>query len=77
MIGKRDDRRKTDADKKIEEEKKKSKEEVVQEMYVSTTSHPVLLTDHRPRPQMPSSMFFQHNSALVPVSSLEPLNHAV
>ncbi|KAK5656322.1 hypothetical protein OQA88_4702 [Cercophora sp. LCS_1] len=49
LIGKRDDRRKTDAEKTIELEKKKKEEAAVREI-----------------PQMPSSMFFQHNAALVP-----------
>ncbi|KAK1760834.1 Fcf1-domain-containing protein [Echria macrotheca] len=49
LIGKRDDRRKTDAEKNLELEKKKKEEEAVREI-----------------PQMPSSMFFQHNTALVP-----------
>ncbi|KAK0626576.1 Fcf1-domain-containing protein [Immersiella caudata] len=49
LIGKRDERRKTQAEKNAELELKKKKEEPVREI-----------------PQMPSSMFFQHNTALVP-----------
>lgn len=49
LIGKNDDRRKTEAEKKAALEIVKKKEAAVQEI-----------------PQMPSSMFFQHNTALVP-----------
>ncbi|KAK4453239.1 Fcf1-domain-containing protein [Podospora aff. communis PSN243] len=49
LIGKRDERRKTQAEKNAELELTKKKEEPVREI-----------------PQMPSSMFFQHNTALVP-----------
>ncbi|KAK3685550.1 Fcf1-domain-containing protein [Podospora appendiculata] len=49
MIGKRDDRRKDEGEKKAELELKKKKEALVHEI-----------------PQMPSSMFWQHNTALVP-----------
>jgi U3 small nucleolar RNA-associated protein 24 len=49
LIGKRDERRKTQAEKNSELELKKKEEEPVREI-----------------PQMPSSMFFQHNTALVP-----------
>ncbi|KAK1829649.1 Fcf1-domain-containing protein [Podospora conica] len=50
LIGKRDDRRKTEAEKNVELElQKKKQQEAVREI-----------------PQMPSSMFFQHNTALVP-----------
>lgn len=49
MIGKNDERRKTDVQKKQELELQKKKEAAVREI-----------------PQMPSSMFFEHNEALVP-----------
>lgn len=49
MIGKNDERRKTEVQKKAELELQKKKEAAVREI-----------------PQMPSSMFFQHNEALVP-----------
>ncbi|KAL0464994.1 Fcf1 domain-containing protein [Neurospora intermedia] len=49
MIGKNDERRKTEVQKKQELELQKKKEAAVREI-----------------PQMPSSMFFQHNEALVP-----------
>ncbi|KAH7633725.1 Fcf1-domain-containing protein [Sordaria sp. MPI-SDFR-AT-0083] len=49
MIGKNDERRKTEVQKKQELELQKKKEAAVRDI-----------------PQMPSSMFFQHNEALVP-----------
>lgn len=49
LIGKRDERRKTLAEKNAELEAEKKKQEAVREI-----------------PQMPSSMFFEHNTALVP-----------
>jgi len=49
LIGKRDERRKTLAEKNAELEAEKKKKEAVREI-----------------PQMPSSMFFEHNTALVP-----------
>ncbi|KAK4464818.1 PIN domain-like protein [Cladorrhinum samala] len=49
VIGKNDDRRKTEAEKKAALEIKKKEKEAVREI-----------------PQMPSSMFFEHNTALVP-----------
>ncbi|KAK3944184.1 Fcf1-domain-containing protein [Diplogelasinospora grovesii] len=49
MIGKRDERRKGEAEKKLELEAQKKKEAAVREI-----------------PQMPSSMFWEHNTALVP-----------
>ncbi|KAK3391988.1 Fcf1-domain-containing protein [Sordaria brevicollis] len=49
MIGKNDERRKTEVQKKAELELQKKKEAAVREI-----------------PQMPSSMFFEHNEALVP-----------
>ncbi|KAK4245845.1 Fcf1-domain-containing protein [Corynascus novoguineensis] len=60
MIGKRDDRRKEEAVKKAELEKKKKEKEAVREVYAAIS---LLLAR---LPQMPSSMFFQHNTALVP-----------
>ncbi|KAK4166675.1 Fcf1-domain-containing protein [Cladorrhinum sp. PSN259] len=49
VIGKNDDRRKSEAEKKASLEIKKKEKEAVREI-----------------PQMPSSMFFEHNTALVP-----------
>ncbi|KAK3995100.1 Fcf1-domain-containing protein [Cladorrhinum sp. PSN332] len=49
VIGKSDDRRKTEAQKNAAMEIKKKEKEAVREI-----------------PQMPSSMFFEHNTALVP-----------
>ncbi|KAK4227624.1 Fcf1-domain-containing protein [Podospora fimiseda] len=49
VIGKNDDRRKTEAQKKAAMEIQKKEKEAVREI-----------------PQMPSSMFFEHNTALVP-----------
>lgn len=72
MIGRNDDRRKEEAVKKAQMELKKKEKEAVREVCVS-----LLFAINRSRssltwycrPQMPSSMFFQHNTALVPVSA--------
>ena len=74
MIGRRDERRKEEAVKKAEMELKKKEKEAVREVYVLSSETPATapvlsLTGCCRRPQMPSSMFFQHNTALVPVST--------